>query len=151
MLRISFWVIILATLGLAGCKEPLSPDQIAKLKGGTTTVVVHGFCIPMDHLIQTAMTRVKLDFVVNDKIVGSMWTCSHATFKVPSGYWKAKFTQAGFIVPLSHHIFEPTFHPGKTQYLYMAPAGNSTFSGRWVSKAQSDEGIAAIKNIKQFY
>ena len=138
----------IALIGLAGCKKPPSPKLLKSLKGGTTKVVVYGFCIPMDHLIKTAMTRRTLTFVVNGKKVGTMQTCSFATFRVPSGYWEAKFTGGSFF---GHHLPGEIYRPGKTQYLHMYPSGNSTFTGRWVGKAEAKQGIAEIKQIGQLF
>jgi len=152
MSRFSRVFLFFVLVNLAGCAEKNQPsaDMIAKLKGGTTKVVVFGFCIPMDHLIKTAITRQSITYKVNGKSVGTMMTCSYATFKVPSGYWRSEFVRGGlnyFWSPLPEMIF----HPGKTQYLYMMPAGNGTYEGKWVSKAEADKGIAEIKSIKQIF
>ncbi len=141
--------ILLAILpGCAG--KQLSDKEVAKLKGGKTKVVAYGFCIPMDHLIKTAMTRHTMTYLVNGKPVGKMKTCSYATFRVPSGYWKSRFVSDSF--PLGgHYLPRMIFRPGKTQYLYIWPSGNGTFSGEWVSKAEADKGIADIKKIGQLF
>ena len=73
------------------------------------------------------MTRRTLTNVVNGKKAGTMQTCSFAMFRVPSGYWDAKFTEGNFF---GHHLPDEIYRPGKTQYLHMYPSGNSTFTGR---------------------
>ena len=150
-MRLSVMMTLFAGAALAGCAgKQLSPQKLAKLKGGKTTVVVYGFCAPIDHLVKTSLTRTTLTYVVNGKRVGTMKTCSFGKFKVPSGYWASKFV---YPIPLSFPISLPrmAFHPGKTQYLHMRPAGGSRFSGHWVSKAEADKGIAAIKQIGQVF
>jgi len=150
MIRIAVALLFVALAGLVGCTtKPLPAELIAKLKGGTTKVVVYGFCVPMDHLIKTAITRYTMTFVVNGKSIGTMKSCSYATFSVPSGYWKSKFVPSGLRFP--HSLPSMIFRPGKTQYLYMRPAGYGNFSGHWISKAEAEKGIAAIKNIKQLF
>ncbi|MGI9410169.1 MAG: hypothetical protein ACR2OV_08845 [Hyphomicrobiaceae bacterium] len=151
-MRIVMAISVTALAALAGCaaKPQLSPQEIAKLKGGTTTVVVYGFCAPIDHLVKTALTRYTLTYEVNGKSVGTMQSCSYAKFQVPSGYWSSKFVRAAFLA-FPHSVPRAAFRPGKTQYLHMVPTGNSTFSGRWVSKAKADNGIAAIKKIGQVF
>lgn len=135
---------------LAGCAaKQLSPQEIAKLRGGTTTVVVYGFCVPMDHLIKTTMTRYSLTFVVNGKAVGKMKSCSFARFRVPSGYWTAHFSRTGLFFPYTTRKL--VFRPGKTQYLYMAPGGNGTYDAIWVGKARADKDIADIRKIGQMF
>lgn len=135
---------------LTGCAvKQLSPQEIAKLKGGTTTVVVYGFCVPMDHLIKTTMTRYSLTFFVNGKSVGKMKSCSFAKFRVPSGYWTAQFGRSALYFPYTTRKL--VFRPGKTQYLYMAPGGNGTYDAIWVDKARADKDIAAIKKIGQMF
>ena len=142
------FVVVLA--GLTGCAQKKLPAaQLAKLKGGTTKVVVYGFCVPMDHVIKITMTRARLRFIVNGKTVGTMKTCSSATFKVPSGYWSAQFK--GSFALFGHYLPKMIYRPGKTQYLYMYPAGNGTYEGEWVSKAQAKKGIAEIKRIGQLF
>ena len=150
MFRILSLISLVALLGLAGCKKPPSPELLAKLKGGTTTVVVYGFCIPMDHLIKTALTRYTLTFVVNEKRVGTMKTCSCATFSVPSGYWDAGFSSSSG-PSLLHPVPGEIYRPGETQYLHMYPAGHYTFAGRWVSKAEAESGMAEIRKIGQMF
>ena len=86
--------------------------------------------------------------IVNGKQVGTMKTCSFGRFRVPSGYWDVKFVGRHFF---GDHLPGEIFRPGKTQYLYMYPAGNSNFFGRWVSKAEAEEGIAKIREIGQFF
>jgi hypothetical protein len=150
---------------LAGCATaPPLPEEIAKLKGGTTTVVAYGFCVPMDHLIKTTLTRHTMTFVVDGKDVGTMQTCSYKTFSVPSGYWEAEFINRGGL-NLPRLLSPPSmkFRPGATQYLYIAPAGNGTYSYNWVDKANgtysynwvdkatADKGIAEIKKISQVF
>lgn len=142
---------LLTAAAVAGCatKPELSAAEIAKLKGGTTKVVVYGFCVPMDHLIKAAITRNTITYVVNGRPVGTMKSCSYGTFNVPSGYWSSEFQ-------ISNHIFpQPVqplaFRPGATQYLHMRPAGNSTFSADWVSKDVAERGIAEIKTIGQMF
>lgn len=135
---------------LAGCAaNELSSSEISRLKGGTTTVVVYGFCIPMDHLIKTAMTRSTLDFVVDGKNVGSMQTCSHQSFNVKSGYWSTSFLPRGMSFP--HNLHNQAYRPGATQYLFMSPAGYGTFDGNWVDKSTADSGIAEIRKIGQMF
>lgn len=142
--------VVSLVLLFAGCAtQQLSQKEIAKLTGGTTTVVVFGFCVPMDHIIQTAMTRSTLTYVVNGKKVGSMKTCSHATFRVPSGYWPSKFVPSGLQFPYT--LPAMAFKPGKTQYLHMRPAGYGTYSPHWVSQAEAQRGIAEIKKIGQIF
>jgi len=152
MFRFAMVFLIFTLVSLVGCAVTPKPsaEMIAKLKGGTTKVVVYGFCVPMDHLIKTTLTRLTMRYVVNGKTVGSMNNCSYATFNVPSGYWKSEFVRGGlnyFWSPLPELIF----HPGKTQYLYMKPAGYGTYEGEWVSKAEADKGIANIKKINQVF
>lgn len=143
--------ICAALLFLAACAQnKLSPDEASRLQGGTTTVVVYGFCIPMDHLIKTAMTRSTINFLVDGQKVGTMQSCSHQTFTVKSGYWNAKFEQEG-LFGSSTWLHEEVFRPGETQYLYMYPAGYGTFGSKWVSKADADGGIAAISKIGQMF
>jgi hypothetical protein len=124
--------------------------MIAKLQGGRTTVVVYGFCVPMDHLIKTTLHRITMTYMVNGKKIGTMKSCSYKTFSVPSGYWKSRFPQ-NIPMGLQNYLPAMMFKPGKTQYLYMKPAGYGTFDGVWVSKAQADKGIAEIKKIGQFF
>jgi hypothetical protein len=136
---------------LSGCAaNKLSPDEISKLKGGTTTVVAYGFCVPMDYIVQTAITRATMDIVVDGQVVGTMQTCSFATFKVKSGYWNIAFKPQGLLGG-GANLGEEVFKPGVTQYLSMQPAGYGQFSGSWVSKADADQGIAAIRKIGQVF
>lgn len=151
MSRVILVCCLISLLGVAGCKKPPSPEMIAKLKGGTTTVVAYGFCIPMAHLIKNTFTRHTLQFVVNGKVVGTMKSCGFGTFRVPSGYWSAEFRVAGGFGMATGTVFDGTFRPGQTQYLHMSPAGHGMFHGRWVSKAQADAGIAEIKKIGQMW
>jgi len=133
---------------LTGCAvKTLSPEEIKKLQGGYTTVVVYGFCVPADYLFQGTLTRGTLTYVVNDKKIGTMKTCSYATFRVPSGYWESRF-DTGWI---PHRVLKSKFRPGATQYLHMRPAGNGNFRGLWVDKAKADAGIAEIKKIGQVF
>ena len=152
MFRFSKVFLFLIFGSLAGCAEKNQPsaDKIARLQGGTTKVVVYGFCVPMDRLIKTTITRQSLTYKVNGKPVGTMNTCSYATFKVPSGYWESVFVGSGFSF-FASYVPGMIFHPGKTQYLYMRPAGNGTYEGSWVSKAEADKGIAEIKSINQMF
>ncbi|MEM9358702.1 MAG: hypothetical protein AAGB04_21185 [Pseudomonadota bacterium] len=145
--RIITVVCLLAISGCAG--KQLSPQEIAKLKGGTTTVIVYGFCVPMDYLISTTLTRYTLTFKVNGKPIGKMKSCSYAKFRVPSGYWSMSFGRTDFYIPSITPKYP--FRPGKTQYLYMAPGGNGTYDPVWVDKARADKDIAAIKNIGQMF
>ena len=141
-------VVLLAAL--AGCAvKQLSPKEIAKLQGGTTTIVVYGFCVPMDYLISTTLTRYTLTFKVDGKTIGTMKSCSFAKFRVPSGYWSMSFVRSGLFFP--HLAPKYPFRPGKTQYLYMAPGGNGTYDPVWVDKARADKDIAAIKKIGQMF
>ncbi len=149
MFRIIAVLSIVALTGLLGCaQKQLSPEELAKLQGGHTTVVVYGFCIPADHLFGITISRFTYKYVVNDKQVGTIQYCGHATFRVPSGYWPSKF-----VIPYGFPISLPAmkFRPGATQYLYMKPNGNNSFRGVWVDKAQADEGIAAINKIGQVF
>jgi hypothetical protein len=149
MKRITTVFLFIALMGLAACKKPPSPEKLAKLQGGTTTVVVYGFCIPVAHLFQTTLTRHTLTYAVNGKAMGTMKSCSFRTFRVPSGYWDARFTGGGNL--FGHGVPGQIYHPGKTQYLHMYAAGNNSFTGRWVSKAEAQQGIAEIKKIGQLY
>lgn len=131
---------------LAGCvANQLSEAEIARLQGGTTTVVVFGFCVPMNHIVKTTLFRTTMDFVVDGKVVGKMQTCSHKTFQVKSGYWSASFAPPGSF-PSS--IGTQIYRPGAIQYLYMAPDGHG-YTPKWVSKAEADQGIAEINKIGQ--
>lgn len=134
---------------LCGCAPNLlAPEEIAKLKGGTTTVVVYGFCVPINHLVKTTLTRSTLNIIVDGKAVGTIETCSHATFSVPSGYWETSFQPQG-LMGWPSAIGRQAYRPGVTQYLSMQPAGNYSFSGHWVTKAEADRGIAEIRKIGQ--
>lgn len=137
---------------LVGCAAPqtLPPEELARLKGGTTTVVVYGFCVPMDQLINVTITRHTMDFIVDGQKVGSMQTCSHATFSVKSGQWSTTFASTQpFAFP--NTLPPQIYRPGTTQYLHMAPAGYHQFNPYWVSKAEADAGIAKIKKIGQMF
>ena len=79
----------------------------------------------------------------------TMKTCSYGKFNVPSGYWSAKFQPHGLAFPYS--VPKMKYRPGATQYLYMHPSGNGTFTGIWVSKARADKGMADIRKIGQMF
>lgn len=153
MLRLFVGLAFAAVITLGGCAKPPSPEEIAKLKGGRTKVVVFGFCIPFDHLIKTTITRHKLTFFLNDKPVGQMNSCSTATFDVPSGYWRGHFqtTYTALDGLYPHGVMPAKYHPGTTKYLHMRPVGNQMFRGFWVDKAKADKGIARIKQISQMF
>lgn len=141
-------VVLLAAL--AGCAaEKLPPGELARLQGGTTTVVVYGFCVPMDHLIKTSLTRHTLTFMVDGNKVGSMQSCSHATFQLKSGQWSTAFVPSNALFP--HTLPDQIYRPGTTQYLYMYPAGYGQFDPKWVTKAEADAGIAEVKKIGQVF
>ena len=153
MLYRIIFVFLVTVFGLAGClttKQP-SAEMIAKLQGGRTTVVVYGFCVPMDHLIKTTMNRVTMTYVVNGKKIGTMQTCSYKTFNVPSGYWSSRFSSGFLSGHGGGHLSDMAFKPGHTLYIYMKPSGFGQFEGRLVSKAQADKGIAEIKKIGQVF
>ena len=66
---------------IAGCATappPMSQTEIARLQGGAATLVVYGFCVPMDHLIKTTLYRYSISVAVNDQTVGTMQSCGHA-------------------------------------------------------------------------
>lgn len=155
MLRSSILLAISgAALLLAGCKKGPSPEMLAKLKGGWTTVTVYGFCVPMAHILKNTFTRHKINFVINGKTYGTMTTCGYGTFRVPSGYWPdAKFVYAtgGHNFGFGNFILDSTFRPGKKQYLYYDPSGNYSWTGMWVSKERAEKGIAEIKKIGEMW
>lgn len=113
-------------------------------------MVAFGFCVPMDHIIKTTMTRYSLNIVVDDKPVGKMLSCGHATFKVASGYSTIKFVPYGFL-QVPHTYRGMILRPGKTQYLYLRPAGDRMYTSHWVSKAEADKRIGEIKQIGQIF
>lgn len=150
MKRFAIALCCLALTGLTGClKKSPSPELLAKLKGGTTTVVAFGFCVPMDHLIKTTLTRHTMRIVVDGKTVGQMKSCSYTTFKVASGYSTIEFYYTTSLFPRAFPGM--VLRPGKTQYLYIQPAGNSTYDADWVSKEIADKRIAEIKQIGQIF
>lgn len=129
---------------LAGCaQQQLSTAEIARLQGGTTTVVVYGFCVPAEELFKTTMYRYTIDYVVDGKTVGSMQSCSHATFHVKSGYWSSSLSRG--------ILGDEIYRPGATQYLYMYPAGYGLFAGKWVSQSEAKAGIEEIRKIGQVF
>lgn len=151
MFRIAIVFCFLSLISLAGCATKSVPTsgEIAKLQGGTTKVVVYGFCVPMDHLIKTTLTRMTLTYVVNGKNIGTIKTCGYKSFSVQSGYWESHFLQGGLSFPI--HLPKMIFRPGQTQYLYMKPAGYGTFEGEWVGKSEAEKSIANIKQINQLF
>ncbi|MGE0052866.1 MAG: hypothetical protein AB7S74_01540 [Hyphomicrobium sp.] len=136
---------------LTGCAtQQISPAEVAKLQGGTTTVVVYGFCVPADHLIKTTMYRYTLDVIVDGQKVGSMQSCGDTTFRVKSGYWKTEF-KPSTLLGFPHQLPEQVYRPGVTQYLYMYPAGYGQYSPKWVSQAEAQSGIEEIRKIGQMF
>jgi len=132
---------------LPGCaaQQQLAPAEIARLKGGTTTVVMYGFCVPMEQLIKTTMARYTIDFIVDGKKAGSMQSCSSATFRVKSGYWNTTFESHSNSYGIT--MLEQIYRPGATQYLYMYPAGYGTFQGKWVNQTEANSDIAELRKI----
>lgn len=104
----------------------------------------------MDHLLQTAITRATLTYEVDGKSVGTMQTCSSKTFHVKSGYWNTKF-YVSMSLGFGHNLMEQVYRPGATQYLYMYPAGQGSYYGKWVDKAEADRDIAEIRKIGQMF
>ena len=149
MLRTATSIAIAALTILTACtKKPPPPEQIAKLRGGTTTVIAYGFCIPIQRLLRLSITSNTMTYVVNGKPVGTMRTCSYAKFKVPSGYWESHFNPPPFLgMQIPHRVPASAFKPGATQYLHMYPNGNSGFYAAWVPKSVAEKGIAELKQI----
>lgn len=141
------WAIITASALLAGCaaKEQLSSAEIKQLQGGTTTVVMYGFCVPMEQLIKTTMARYTIDFIVDGKKVGSMQSCNSATFHVKSGYWNTTFESHGNSYGIT--MTEQAYRPGATQYLAMYPAGYGGFQGKWVDQATAKSEINDLSKV----
>jgi len=140
-------------LVVAGCaaQPKLTAEELAKLKGGTTHVVAYFECAPINYLTGGKIVTPTSVIRVDGKQVGKIEYCGHTRFTVPSG-------QRQLAIARPDSIFNPEgvpraeiFRPGTTQYLSISQDGYQVIHHRWVTKADAEQGIAAIKQIKPVF
>lgn len=144
-------IIVVLTVAACATKPKLTPQELAALRGGKTTVVAYFECAPINYITGGMVAKHSHRIYVDDQVVASIVYCGHTTFTLDSG-------QRQFSVENLQSLFNPkgvaspmTFRPGKTQYLKIYYLDGNMLLYKWVSKSEADQEIAAIKKIKPVF
>ncbi|MCH9806632.1 MAG: hypothetical protein K0U74_02770 [Alphaproteobacteria bacterium] len=143
---------MIVALAVAGCatKPKLSPQELAKLKGGRTTVTAYFVCAPINYLTGGKIADYASRIYVDNKVVGSIKYCGHTRFSVASGQRQFSVENRGSMFNPKGYTSAMIFKPGKHQYLKIYHSDYNVFYD-WVSKSEADQSIAAIKQVKPVF
>lgn len=137
----------------AGCAQQpkLTAEELAKLKGGRTTVVVFFSCADINYLTGGKIITYTSAIKVGGAEVGKVEYCGHTRFTVESGQHEMAITNPTNVFALNGHPRPEIFRPGTTQYLNIWQGQHSQLHHRWVTKEEAEQGIKAIDDVKPVF